>query len=143
MLGLNLVYFIVVWNWQPYHEKVNFHNRALKLNHFTAFFFTLTCELFNRASISQLIAVLLVYASLVLLLIVSICAFARLYVEYKFRKTLEDDPTLLDQKKKVEEPEMGEEIHKLSKRERLLLNNKYTLDSQIRDMWKMNNIALE
>ena len=143
MLGLSLVYFIIIWGWQPYHEKVNFHNRALKLNHFTAFFFTLTCELFNRASISPLIAVLLVYASLVLLLIVSLCGFARLYVEYHFRKTLEDNPTLMDKKKKVEEPEMSEEIRKLSKKERLLINNKYTLDSQIQDMLKMGMIPIE
>ena len=100
MLGMSLVYLIVVFNWEPYNEKVNFHNRALKLNNFTAFFFTLTCEIFNRVSIEPFIGVLLVYISLVLLLIVSLVGFARLYVEYRFRKMLEDDPKLIDEHKK-------------------------------------------
>ena len=49
----------------------------------------------------------------------------------------------MDKKKKVEEPEMSEEIRKLSKKERLLINNKYTLDSQIQDMLKMGMIPIE
>jgi hypothetical protein len=80
---------------------VNFHNRALKLNHFTAFFFAVTCELFNRTKLSPTIAVLMVYLSLSLLMIVTCCGFARLYVEFQFRKRLEDDPTLMNEKKIV------------------------------------------
>ncbi len=143
MLAVSFVYLIVVWNWNPYHKAANFHNRALKFNHFAAFFFVLTCELFTRVELSPSVFIVLIYVSLVFLLMVSFCGFARLYPEYKFRKMLEDYPKMMSEIKKELKIETNLEIQKMSRKEQLLMNNKYTLESQIKEMWKMSEIPLE
>jgi hypothetical protein len=143
MLALSFVYLLIVWNWNPYHKAANFHNRALKLNHFAAFFFVLTCELFTRVELSPSVFIVLIYVSLVLLLIASFCGFARLYMEYQFRKKLEDDPKLMDEKKKELKIETDPKLLKMSKKEKLLMNNKYTLESQINEILKGTQIPLE
>jgi hypothetical protein len=48
MFVLCFVYLVIVWRWNPYNKATSFHNSALKLNHFTSFFFVLACELFSR-----------------------------------------------------------------------------------------------
>ena len=138
MCALCFVYLVIVWNWNPYNKAANFHNRALKLNHFTAFFFVLACELFTRAQLSPSVFVILIYVSLFLLFVVSCCAFARLYVEYQFRKKLEDDPKLMEEKKEIK-IEIDPEMLKMTKKERLMLHNKYTIESQFKEMWKESN----
>lgn len=70
------------------------------------------------------------------MLMLSICAFARLYAEYQFRKLLEEKPTLMEEKKKTVENETESNPLKLSKRDRLLLHNKYTIENQIEGMFK-------
>ncbi len=107
MLGLSFAYLLIVLIWRPYNEAASFHNRALILNHFTATFFALTCEIFNRIEISETISVILVYANLLLLAIVTLFGFGRLYVEHQFRKKLQCDPTLMDEKK-VEKLEIND-----------------------------------
>jgi hypothetical protein len=116
MLVLTLIYLIIVWKWKPYNEEVNFHNKALRLNHFAAFWFVLTCEFFNRVEISASVFVGMVYLSLVLLLAISLCGYGRLYVEYRFRKRLQDDPNLMDEKKKELVREIDAESLKMSKK---------------------------
>ena len=100
MLVLTLIYLILAWKWKPYNEAVNFHNKALRLNHSGGFVFVLTCELLNRVEMSGLVFVGMIYLSLVLLLVISLCGYARLYVEYQFRKKLKDYPSLMEEKKK-------------------------------------------
>ena len=143
MLALSFVYLIVVWNWNPYHEAANFHNRALKLNHFAAFFFVLTCELFTRVELSPSVFIILIYVTLLLLLIASFCGITRLYIERKFRKMLEDDPKLMDDKKKELKIETDPKLLKMSKKEKLLMNNSYTLESQIKEMLKESKIPFD
>ena len=141
MLALCLVYLVVVWNWNPYNKAVNFHNRALKLNHFAAFFFVLACELFSRAQLSPSVFVTLIYVSLFLLFVVSCCAFARLYAEYQFRKKLEDDPKLMEEKKEIK-IETDPEMLRMTKKERLMMHNKYTIESQFKEIWKESKMPL-
>lgn len=133
MLALTLIYLILVWKWKPYNEAVNFHNKALRLNHLGGFVFVLTCEFLNRVEMSGLVFVGMIYLSLVLLLVISLCGYARLYVEYQFRKKLKDDPSLMESKKKELKIEMDVGGVKLSKKQKLLANNKYTLESQIKE----------
>ena len=142
MLVLTLAYLIFVWNWNPYNKEVNFHNRALKLNHFSAFYFVLACELFTQINLSPTIFSILIYPSLLLMLAVTFCAFVRLYVEFSFRKKLVEDPTLMQEKNKELENEKNPEILKLSKRERLIMHNKYAIESQIKDMFKVSNLLI-
>jgi hypothetical protein len=141
MLGLCFAYLVIVWRWNPYNKAVNFHNRALKLNHFTAFFFVLACELFTRVQLSPTAFVILIYVSLFLLIVVSCCAFARLYLEHQFRKRLEDDPSLMDEKKVVK-IETDPAILKMTKKEKLIRNNKYRFETQFKEMWEKNSMPL-
>lgn len=50
-----------------------------------------------------------------MLVIVCFCGFARLHAEYQFRKKLEDDPTLMNEKKVVVE-KISDEFKMLSKK---------------------------
>lgn len=43
MVGLNLIYLIIIWIWQPYNKAVNFHNKALRFNHITSLLLSLSC----------------------------------------------------------------------------------------------------
>ncbi len=99
MLAISLIYFILIWKWKPYNEAADFHNKALRLNYFTVVFFVAACEVFKITEISFSVFVIMVYLSLFLMLILSCCAFWRLYVEYQFRKKLEENPKLMDEKK--------------------------------------------
>lgn len=74
---------------------------------------------------------------------VSFCGFTRLYIEWKFRKMLEDDPKLMGEKKKELKIETDPKLLKMSKKEKLLMNNKYTLESQINEILKVSPIPLE
>lgn len=51
MLIFTLVYLVIVWKWSPYQWAVNFHNKALRLNHLVAFAFVVVCEILNRADV--------------------------------------------------------------------------------------------
>jgi len=80
MLFISLIYLVMIWKWNPYNEAVNFHNRILKYNHLTAFLFVGICELMSRFEMSRLMSLLLIYISLLLLAIVSVCGGIRIYV---------------------------------------------------------------
>ena len=77
-----------------------------------------------------------------MLFVVSCCAFARLYAEYQFRKKLEDDPKLMEEKKEIK-IETDPEMLRLTKKERLLMHNKYTIESQFKEIWKQKNMPLD
>ncbi len=95
ILVLSGGYLIIIWIWSPYMPAINFHNKALRLNHMVAFIFAIFCEILNKVDLSPVFGMILVYASLALLGIVGIVCCSRIYVEYKFRQKLEDDPRLL------------------------------------------------
>jgi hypothetical protein len=141
MLAFCFVYLVIVWRWNPYNKAINFHNRALKLNHFTSFFFVLACELFTRIQLSPTVFVILIYISLFLLIVVSCCAFARLYFEYQFRKRLEDDPNLMDEKKAIK-IETDPAMLKMTNKERLVTNNKYRFETQFKEIWVNQDMPL-
>lgn len=76
--------------------SIDFHNKALRLNHVAAFIFVIICEIMNRIDLSPMIGVVLIYLSLTLITIVVIVCCVRIYIELKFRKRLEDEPDLLE-----------------------------------------------
>ena len=48
MLILTFCYLLFVWKWQPYSKAVDFHNKALRFNHFTVVFFMAFASLSKR-----------------------------------------------------------------------------------------------
>lgn len=97
MLGMSNVYLIFVWKWNPYISAVNFHNKVLRLNHFVMFLFMAISAFYKRVAISAVLYVVLIYLILLMLIIVAICGYLRILVEYRFRKILLDDPSIMEQ----------------------------------------------
>jgi hypothetical protein len=95
MLGLSGCYFLLVFFCEPYYKAVNFHNRAIKYNHFIAFLFTLKCEFMKVFAFSAMTKVIFVFINLGLLILMCMIEVVRFRVEYKFRKDLVDKPDLL------------------------------------------------
>lgn len=56
----------------------------------------LICEVFSRFTMSPALYVALIYIILLCLAILTVCGFLRIFVEYKFKKKLLEDHTLLD-----------------------------------------------
>jgi hypothetical protein len=95
LIGLEFIYLIFVWIWRPYSRSVDFHNKVLRLNHLTILVIMIVCEIFNKINTTKMVYISLVYLALLFLVIVTVCGYIRIYVEYKFRKRLVDDPNLL------------------------------------------------
>jgi hypothetical protein len=96
LLFVCFMYLIFIWFWNPYCSTADFHNKALRLNHVTSFLMVIVCEIFNRIKMDQAVYAFFIYLTLFFLIIVCFSGYIRIYIEYKFRKKLLDDPNILD-----------------------------------------------
>lgn len=96
IIGMNILYLAFIWKWNPYCAVVNFHNKALRLNQITVIVFLLVCEVFQRVPVIPILYVFLMCVVVLMMIGLTGCAYIRIYVEYKFRKALNDDNTLLN-----------------------------------------------
>jgi hypothetical protein len=88
MTCVSFVYLLFVWIWKPYHEAVEFHNKALRLNHLTVFFFMVGSVVTKRVQMNVTFYVVFIYVILCMLGVVAVCGYLRIVVEYRFRKKL-------------------------------------------------------
>lgn len=93
---LNFFYLIVIWKWKPYCVNVNLHNRILVINHLTSLIFLLVCISMNLTRGNPRIWVTLFYLVFALLIIVGICGFVRIYLEYRFRVKMKEETNILE-----------------------------------------------
>jgi hypothetical protein len=133
LLFVTFGYLIIVWKWNPYLAAVDFHNKALRLNHLVAFLFVLFCQIINRFEVSSIFSLISVYVSLVFLGIVIVAGFLRIIVERRFRNRLESSPEFCNASKK--EP-VQDEMAGMSKVEKMMLKNKYSFSNQINMPYK-------
>jgi hypothetical protein len=100
MTCVSFVYLLFVWIWKPYHEAVEFHNKALRLNHLTVFLFMVGSVVTKRVQMNVTFYVVFIYVILCMMGVVAVCGYLRIVVEYRFRKKLEDDPTIMEEENK-------------------------------------------
>jgi hypothetical protein len=96
MLVLTFCYLLFVWKWQPYSEAVDFHNKALRFNHFTVVFFMAFGTLSKRIELPSITYAIITCLILAMLTVVGVIGYIRIALELKFRKKLLDDPTLMN-----------------------------------------------
>jgi NhaP-type Na+/H+ and K+/H+ antiporter len=128
LLSVSVIYLIVILVWKPYHPIVSKHNYFLYLNHGSVAVFLAICLVFAYdPNIPETICIYLMYFVMVLLSLVIMGGFVRIFIEKSFRKNLERDPTLLEvDNKKLD----SKNIPKVSptpfaKKRGLLANNQY------------------
>lgn len=95
MFPFTLGYLFFIWNWSPYNQAVNFHNMALRFNHFTVCFFLAFNIILQRLKLPAIAYSILICLNLAMLVVVSFIGFIRIVVEVKFRKRLLEDHTLM------------------------------------------------
>lgn len=96
-LGLCSAYFILIFIWKPYHSSANAHNHFLKLNHGCVVFFLIICEIFSKIEkLSNEFYIISMYGIMVMLISVIFGGFVRIFIERSFRKSLEQNSSLLD-----------------------------------------------
>ena len=86
MSGVSFVYLVIVCTWKPYHERFEFHNRALKLNHLTVFLFMVGSAISKRVHMNIVCYLVFIYVILFMLGVVTLCGYWRIVIEYRFRK---------------------------------------------------------
>lgn len=95
-MGLALVYFLAIVLWKPYAQAVNIHNHFLKFYYGTFVLFLVFCYIFARMdSLGSTTYIMIMYLVTALIACVIACGFIRLYIEFKFRKALDQDSKLL------------------------------------------------
>ena len=80
----------------------------------------------RRVDISMAVYLIFVYATIVFLLLVTVCGYVRIVVEYRFRKRLLDDPGLMESGGKGKG--VLEKLRKEQEKERkqnLFMNNQF------------------
>ena len=134
MTGVSFVYLLFVWTWKPYHEAVEFHNKALRLNHLTVFLFMVGSVVTKRVQTNVTFYVVFIYVILCMLAVVTVCGYLRIVVEYKFRKKLLDNPSLMETDIKTKKGKYKLETdQKLEKKDSLLKNNPFVFENQVKD----------
>ncbi len=92
------MYFVMIILWKPYHGVMNVHNHFLKLYYGTFVVFLVFCYMFSKVgSLSSSTYIIIMYLITSLICCVMVGGFVRVYLEYKFRKALDLDNTLLDE----------------------------------------------
>lgn len=127
-LSITVIYLIVILVWKPYHSIVNKHNYFLYLNHGSVVIFLVICLVFAYyPNIPQTTCVYLMYFFMVLLSLIIMGGFVRIFIEKSFRKNLERDRTLLEiENKSLNSKDIPTPTVKATPEKRVLLaNNQY------------------
>lgn len=141
---MNLIYLIVIWQWNPYCLNVNIHNKSLKLNHLTSLVFLIICVFVKRMKCNPLLWVLLFYFVFILLVAVGICGFIRIYAEYRFRCKMQEDTTILEfDDEKLNHKNKNKDLiltQKLKLKQKQYEKNPFLFENQIRQYRQKCNL---
>jgi len=145
-LGVSAGYFLLVSIWRPYHSSINIHNHFLKLYYGTLVLFMVICYVFTKVdSISSGLYIALMYVVMVLLMGILVGGFLRILIEIKYRKSLEQNNSLLvwtqedgevsltPTKKNVNVNELNIP-NKPTKKQALLMKNQYAFKNQLKEI---------
>jgi hypothetical protein len=80
MAGASIVYLLFVWIWKPYHEAVDFHNKALRLNHSIVFVFMMGSAVTKRVQMNVTFYLVFIYVILCMLVVATVCGYLRIAV---------------------------------------------------------------
>jgi hypothetical protein len=95
-LGCSVLYFLAIAIWKPYHSSINIHNHFLKVYYGAFVLFMVVCYVFAKIpQLSMEVYVALIYVITVLIAVIMVSGFVRIFIEKNFRKSLESNTSLL------------------------------------------------
>ena len=119
-LGLSTGYFILIWVWKPYHKSINLHNHFLKLYYGTFVLFLIICYLFSRANkLSKNLYIIMIYVIMVLLGLILVIGFVRIFIERVFRGKLLNNNSILECNSPNQVNDLNGSINKIKKNTKL------------------------
>jgi hypothetical protein len=90
--GIIFGYFLVIVFYRPYHESINIHNHFLKIYYGTVVAFTGFCYMFTQSrGIGESLYIAIIYVIMVMIGVILVIGFVRIYIEKNYRKKLEEE----------------------------------------------------